>query len=257
MKITVFGLSGIKLVEPGDDLASLIVKAAAESGIGVEDGDVIVVSQKIVSKAEGRVVSLRDVTPSEKALEVARAAGKDPRLVELALRESKKVLKAASGVLIVEDKLGNVCLNAGLDFSNVGVPGAVTLLPEDPDASAERIAKGIRKATGKRVAVVIADTYSRPFRRGQVNFAIGCYGLEPFRDYRGKPDLFGRTLKVKNVCVADEVACAAELVMGQGDEGVPAAIVRGLAYALSEQARGCGKLLAVSSEEDLFSGLSR
>ena len=257
MRIAVFGLAGIKRVEPGDDLVSIIVKAATESGVGIEEGDVIVVSQKVVSKAEGRIVKLAEVVPSRRALELAEASGKDPKLVELVLRESKRVLKAASGVLIVEDRFGNVCINAGIDFSNVGIVGACTLLPEDPDKSAKRIAKGIRKVTGKRVAVVIADTYSRPFRKGQVNFAIGCYGLEAFRDYRGKSDLFGRTLRVKNVCVADEVACAAELVMGQGDEGIPAAIVRGLNEALSGRASSCGRSLVISNREDLFVGVLR
>jgi coenzyme F420-0:L-glutamate ligase/coenzyme F420-1:gamma-L-glutamate ligase len=249
-----FALEGFPLIGSGDDLAKIIAETAGKNGLEFEDGDVIVVAQKIFSKAEGRVVNLRDVADSKRAQRLAKSVRKDPRFVELVLRETKKVLKASCEVLLVEDVRGLVCINAGIDKSNVQGRDEFALLPENPDRSAEECRKRIRELTGKEVAVVMCDTYSRPFRRGQVNFAIGVAGINPFRDYRGKRDLFGQILKVKNVAVVDEVAAAAELLMGQAREGMPVVVLRGL-RGVVEVCEGCSaRDLQISSEEDLFEG---
>jgi len=235
-RIEIIGLENFPIVKKGDDLAQLIVKVATENYVKIDDGDIIVVSSKIVSKSEGRIVDIRDVEPSKKALDIAEITGKDPRLVEVILRESTKVVKATKGHLIVSTKHGIVCANAGVDKSNVvGDPYIVALLPEDPDRSAERIRAGIKELTGKDVAVLITDTYGRPLREGHINMAVGLSGLEPFRDYRGKKDLFGYVLRIKRIALADEIASAAELVMGNGSEGVPVAIIKGLKYTRSEE----------------------
>lgn len=249
---TVFALEGFPLIGFGDDLAEIIVETARKDGLELEDGDVVVAAQKIFSKAERRLVKLRDVAASRRARELAKIVGKDARFVELVLRETKNVLKASPEILIVEDVRGLVCINAGIDKSNVEGRGEFALLPEDPDRSAEACRRGIRKLTGKNVAVIICDTYSRPFRRGQVNFAIGIAGINSFRDYRGKKDLFGQILKVKNVAVVDEIAAAAELVMGQAREGRPVVVFRGLRGEV-EFCEGCSaRDLQISREEDLF-----
>jgi coenzyme F420-0:L-glutamate ligase/coenzyme F420-1:gamma-L-glutamate ligase len=233
-------------------LAGVIVETARKNGLNLEDHDVIVAAQKIFSKAEGRVVNLRDVAPSRKAQEFAKSVGKDSRFVELVLRDTKRVLKASREVLLVEDVRGLVCINAGIDKSNVEGRGQFALLPEKPDTSAEECREGIKRLTGKDVAVIVCDTYSRPFRRGQVNFAIGIAGISPFRDYRGKRDIFGQVLKVKNVAVVDEVAAAAELLMGQAWEGRPVIVLRGL-RGVVEVCEACNAGdLQISREEDLF-----
>ena len=169
----------------------------------LEDSDVIVAAQKIFSKAEGRMVKLKDVIPSEKANELAKTTLKDPRFIELVLRETKRIIKVSNETLLVEDKRGLICINAGIDKSNVKGRDNYALLPEDPDKSAEKCRMDLKKLTGKNVGIIISDTYSRPFRRGQVNFAIGIAGVNLFKDYRGKKDLFGQMLKVKNVAVVD------------------------------------------------------
>ena len=223
----------------------------------IEDGDIILVSQKVVSKAEGRLASLADVKPSERAREIADKTSKDARFVELVLRDTAKVVKAVPGFLVVEDNRGWMCLNAGVDKSNVSPLNGVkvSLLPVDPDASARAIHRGIVGLTGRRVAVVVCDTYSRPFRRGQAEFAIGVSGVKVFKDYRGKKDLFGYVLQVKNVAVVDELACAAELLMGQGNEAVPVAIVKGLKRAeLCEESESSIKELQLAEGEDFFKG---
>jgi len=250
--VSVIGLESFPIVKRGDDLAELIVTVLQREGVSLNDGDVVVVAHKVVSKAEGRIVRLRDVKPSEKAGEVARVTGREPTLIELILRETKRVVKASPEILIVENRQGLVCINAAVDKSNVKGEDAYALLPTDPDKSAKRLCSEIMKLTGKTVAVVISDTYSRPFRRGQVEFAIGIAGLNPFRDYRGKKDLFDYVLKVKNTALADEIASAAELVMGQGEEGVPVAVIKGLGVDWKENASS-GDLL-ISRDEDLFKG---
>jgi coenzyme F420-0:L-glutamate ligase/coenzyme F420-1:gamma-L-glutamate ligase len=198
---------------------------------------------------------LRDIVPSRRAEKLAKTTGKSPRFVELVLREAKRVLKASSEVLLVEDNRGLICINAGIDRSNVEGRGNLALLPEDPDESAKECRLKIKTLTGVDVAVIVCDTYSRPFRRGQVNFAIGAAGISLFRDYRGKKDLFGYVLKVKNVAVVDEVAAAAELLMGQGKEGVPVVVFRGLSGVVDVKEGCSARDLQISREEDLFRGV--
>ena len=196
-------LEDFPLIKPGDDMAKVIVETARKNGLKLEDGDIIAIAQKILSKAENRIVRLRNIVPSKKAEEIAKITGKSPKFAELVLRETKKIMKASREILLVEDKRGLICINAGIDKSNVKGRGNFALLPENRDGSAQKCRLEIKKLTGKNVAVVICDTYSRPFRRGQVNFAIGVAGIKLFKDYRGKEDLFGQILKVKNVAVID------------------------------------------------------
>jgi len=192
------------------------------------------------------------VKPSERAKEISKATSRDPRLIELILRETRNLVKASPEIVVVENRQGFVCINAGVDKSNVEGEDAYALLPTDSDESAKRIRSEIMKLTGKKVAVIISDTYSRPFRRGQVEFAIGFAGLNPFRDYRGQRDLFDYVLKVKNTAVADEIASASELVMGQGGEGMPVAIIKNLGLEWREDSTSVD--LLISRDEDLFKG---
>jgi len=252
--ISIIGLEGFPLVKTGDDLAKIIVELAEEEGVPIRDGDIVAVSQKIVSKAEGRIIRLRDVKPSRRAEEVAKTTQKDPRFVELVLREAKRIVKASSDTLIVENKKGVTYINAGIDKSNVSDEDSYALLPLNPDQSAKKIRSKIMKLTGKKVAVIICDTCSRPLRRGQVEFAIGVAGINPFKDYRGQEDLFGYVLKVKNVAIIDEIASTAELVMGQGKEAVPVAIIRDLNRAERSETSSIEEL-NISREEDLFRGI--
>lgn len=254
---TVIGLEPFPLVKAGDDLAKTIVETAEKNRASIENGDIILVSQKVVSKAEGRLADLSEVEPSKRAREIAVKTGKDARFVELVLRETEAIVKAVPGFLVVKDKRGWICLNAGVDKSNVSPHDGVDvgLLPVDPDESARMIRRGIVRLTGKKIGVVICDTYSRPFRRGQMEFAIGVSGVRVFKDYRGEKDLFGYVLQVKNVAVVDELACAAELVMGQGNEAVPVAIVKGLRRAeLCEESDASIKELRLAEHEDFFEG---
>ncbi len=252
-KLTIIALADFPLVEPKDDVAKIIVGVVARNGLKLEDSDVIVAAQKIFSKAEGRMVKLKDVIPSEKANELAKTTLKDPRFIELVLRETKRIIKVSNETLLVEDKRGLICINAGIDKSNVKGRDNYALLPEDPDKSAEKCRMDLKKLTGKNVGIIISDTYSRPFRRGQVNFAIGIAGVNLFKDYRGKKDLFGQMLKVKNVAVVDEIAAAAELLMGQATEKSPVVILRGLDDALGFSDKNRTSGLFISNEEDLFS----
>ena len=250
-----FALEGFPLVTPGSNIARLIVEVSESNGLELQNGDVVVVAQKVISKADKRMFSLRDVVPSERAKQLANLTGKSSRFVELVLRETKRVLKATRDVLLVEDRRGLICINAGIDKSNVEGKNDFALLPDNPDASARKCRHEIRSMTGKDVAVVVCDTYSRPFRRGQVNFAIGAAGICPFRDYRGKRDLFDQILKFKNVAVLDEVAAASELLMGQGDEGTPVVVLRGLSDHVELREDCTAEGLKISSEEDLFTGV--
>jgi coenzyme F420-0:L-glutamate ligase/coenzyme F420-1:gamma-L-glutamate ligase len=254
---TVVGFDGFPLVKPGDDLAEIIVLTARKNRISIEDGDVVLVSQKVVSKAEGRLADLGSVEPSDEARGIAAKTGKDARFVELVLRETAEVVKAVPGFLIVKDRRGWVCLNAGVDKSNVSPMDGVrvSILPVDPDESARIIRRRLVRLTRKRVAVIVCDTYSRPFRRGQTEFAIGVSGVKVFKDYRGEKDLFGYVLQVKNVAVVDELACAAELVMGQGNEAVPVAIVKSLKRVeLCGESESSIKELQLAEYEDFFEG---
>lgn len=230
----------------------MILRAIEKEGIRIEDGDIVVVAQKILSKAESRIVDVSQIAPSEKAIEVSETTGKDPRFVELVLRESRRIIKSSDDILLVEDNRGLVCLNAGIDKSNIEGKDNFGLLPENPDRSAEKLRSDLNELTGKQVVVIVCDTYSRPFRRGQVNFAIGVSGIDPFRDYRGKKDLFGQVLRVKNIAVADEIAAAAELLMGQGEEGFPVVIVRGMSELAVRCDECSAKQLLISADEDLF-----
>jgi coenzyme F420-0:L-glutamate ligase/coenzyme F420-1:gamma-L-glutamate ligase len=220
-------LRGIPRVEEGADIAQLILDAMGTSGLQLQDKDIIVIAQKIVSKAEGRSVDLNTVVPSQKAIELGAAANKEPRLVELILRESNEVLRIRPGVIIVEHKRGMVLANAGIDRSNVG-DDRVLLLPGDPDKSASTIRGGLREKSGTDVGVMIIDSIGRAWRNGTIGTVIGASGLTTLLDLRGKPDLFGRKLETTEVGWADEVAAAASLMMGQADEGRPVVLVRGL-----------------------------
>lgn len=245
--IQVIPVRGIPEVRAGDDVAAQIV-TAAQAGPGIEAGDVLVVTQKIVSKAEGRVVALADVTPSAEAERLAVATEKDPRLVELILSESAGVVRQRGPVLITETHHGFVCANAGIDASNVGLEGIVCLLPVDPDASCQRIREKVRELAGCDVAVIMSDTFGRPWREGHTNVAIGIAGMLAFADYVGQADSFGYELRVSTLCVADELAAAAELVQNKLD-GVPVAIVRGYDYPKGE---GSSRDLIRAREMDLF-----
>lgn len=236
-------------VSPGADLASLILQALRENGVALQDGDVLAVAQKIVSKAEGRVVDLASVRPSTRAVRLARKLGKDARLVELILRESKEIVRIQSGIIITETRHGFVCANSAVDQSNLGGDESALLLPVDPDGSARRLHSLIKKAQGKDVAVVITDTFGRPFREGQVNVAVGVSGLRPIKSYIGKKDMFGKKLRVTEIAVADELASTAELVMGKSG-GVPVAVVRG--YAYEKDNRATSGPLVRKKERDLF-----
>ncbi|MEM3627311.1 MAG: coenzyme F420-0:L-glutamate ligase [Candidatus Bathyarchaeia archaeon] len=251
---TAIALEGFPLINSGDNIAKIIVETAEKNSLKIEDGDIIVVAQKVFSKAENRVLRLRDVVPSKKAEKIAKMTHKNPKFVELVLQETKKIIKASRDVLLVEDKRGLICINGGIDKSNVEGRGNFALLPEDPDRSAKECRTQIKELTGKDIAVIICDTYSRPFRRGQVNFAIGVAGVKPFKDYRGKEDLFGQTLKVKNVAVIDEIAAAAEILMGQATEARPVVIFKGL-KGVVEFCDECSiDELWISKEDDLFRG---
>ncbi|MGB7220174.1 MAG: coenzyme F420-0:L-glutamate ligase [Vicinamibacterales bacterium] len=247
-EIRIIGLKAPPDIAPGADLASIIVGAATELGLAFGGGDILVVTQKVVSKAEGRLVDLCTVTPSAFASEIAKAQDKDPRIVELVLRETRRVVKMDQKTIITETHQGLVCANAGVDESNVEGDGKVALLPVDPDASARRLRQGIRTLTGVDLAVIISDTFGRPWREGFVNVAIGVAGLEPLKDYRGLPDTSGHVLKATILAVADELASAAELVMGKLDR-VPVALVRGYAYTPGE---GTATEMIRSPEKDLF-----
>jgi len=249
---TAFALDNFPLINSGDNIAEIIVKVAERNGFQIEDGDIIVIAQKIFSKAEERVVKLKNAIPSKKAEKIAKLTGKSPKFVELVLKETKNIVKASREILLVEDKRGLICINAGIDKSNIEGKGNFALLPKNPDASAKKCRMEISKLTGKKVAVVITDTYSRPFRRGQVNFAIGFAGIKPFKDYRGKKDLFEQTLIVKNVAVVDEIAAAAELLMGQAKEASPVVIFKGLNGIVEFSDEGSMRELQISREEDLF-----
>ncbi|HVH14104.1 MAG TPA: coenzyme F420-0:L-glutamate ligase, partial [Candidatus Angelobacter sp.] len=226
--LTITPLTHLPLLKEGDDLAGIIVSRAKKLDVGIRNGDLVVIGQKAVSKAEGRIVDVHDVAPSARALQISKKTGKSPGFVEIVLKESSRVLRADKDAFIVRTKRGATCLNAGVDKSNVKGDSTYALLPQDPDASARKLRKRIRQLTGKDVAVVICDTRSRPFRKGQIEESIGVAGLNPLIDYRGQKDLFGYTLRFKNVAIADELASAAELVMGQGREKTPVAIIRGL-----------------------------
>ena len=250
--ITLTPLPDIPMVRPGDDLARLMIGACENNVLAPADGDVVVVAQKIVSKAEGRYVDLAKIRPSLRAENLAAEVDKDPRLVEVILAESRRVVRKRPGVLIVEHRLGFIMANAGVDHSNIDPDvGAepVLLLPSDPDASAAGLHKRLTAQFRKRLGVIITDSWGRAWRRGTVGVALGVAGLPALIDMRGRPDLFGRELRVTQTGFADEIASAASLLMGQADEARPMVLLRGLAWA---DAPAPGATLVRPPEEDLF-----
>jgi len=250
--VEVITLKGLPLIRPGDDLVELIASALKRDGVAPRTGDVLVVAQKIVSKAEGRVVDLVTIEPSAEARTLAAEVDKDARLVEVILSESIRVVRARRGVLIVEHRLGFIMANAGIDQSNVaptdGAPRAL-LLPKDPDRSAEALRNGLAKSTGIDLPVVINDSFGRAWRQGTVGVAIGVAGLPALVDLRGQPDLFGRTLEASVIGFADEVAAAASLLMGQADEATPVVLMRGLSWSAPQSTAAS---LLRPANEDLF-----
>lgn len=248
--VQVIGIEGLPIIEAEDNIAKFICDAAERQGTPIQNGDVLVVTHVIVSRAEGRVVNLDEVVPSEFAKNISQEYEKDPSLVEVVLRESKSIRRMSDGKLITETKHGFVCANSGVDKSNVPGERNVALLPDDPDRCAQEIREEIRKSTNCDVAVIVSDTHGRPLREGEINIAIGVAGIEPLRDRRGEKDLFGYVLKVKQTAIADELATAAELVIGQADEAIPAAIIRGYNYPKSESAKATE--LIRPKEKDLF-----
>ena len=251
-EVKLAALAGIKLVEPGDDLGAVAVAAFATNGLAPEDGDVLVVAQKIVSKAEGRYVDIRAVRPSAAAEVLAAEVDKDPRFVEVVLSESRRVVRRRPGLLIVEHRLGFVMANAGVDHSNVPTADAaerVLLLPLDPDGSARALRQDLIAAFGARPAVIVSDSFGRAWRKGTVGVALGAAGLPALVDLRGQPDLFGRQLQVTETGFADEIATAAGLLMGQANEGVPMVLVRGLSWSAPDVPAAD---LVRPAERDLF-----
>ena len=250
--LEVIALTGLPLIKAGDDLVELIASALTRNGVTPRAGDVLVVAQKVVSKAEGRIVDLATIEPSAKARTLAAEVDKDPRLVELILSESVRVVRARRNVLIVEHRLGFIMANAGVDQSNVGPAegsSRALLLPENPDRSAQTLRDGLAAATGVDLAVVINDSFGRAWRQGTAGVAIGVAGLPALIDLRGRPDLFGRTLEFSVVGFADEVAAAASLVMGQANEATPVVLLRGLRW--SAPASTAASLIRPANE-DLF-----
>lgn len=247
-EVRIITIEGIPEVHPGDDLAALIIESVRAQGLAFEDGDIVVVTQKVVSKAEGRIVDLNDVEPGEFAREIAERWEKDARVVETVLRESARVVRMDHGVMICETKHGFICANAGVDSSNVEKLGTVALLPVDSDASAAAMRSRIEREAGVAVAVIVTDTFGRPWREGHVNFAIGVSGMLPVRDYAGQVDPAGYELRVTQMAVADEIAAAAELAHGKLDR-VPVALVRGYPYPRGD---GSSRNLLRDPEKDLF-----
>lgn len=229
--VTLTALDDFPLVHPGDDLAALIVESLGRSGIAPQDRDVLVLAQKVVSKAEGRIVNLSDVTPGAEARRLAAETGKDARMVELILSESRRVVRSRPNLLITEHRLGFVMANAGIDQSNIDHPDGTEralLLPLDPDGSCARLKQALDRAFGTDLGVIINDSFGRPWRQGVTGVALGAAGLPALVDLVGRPDLFGRAMRVTEIALADEIAAAASLLMGQSDEGRPAIHVRGL-----------------------------
>lgn len=249
--LTLTALAGVPRIKEGDDLVAIILSALRESELTLRAGDVVVLAQKIVSKAEGRTVDLATVEPSARARELAAISDKDPRVVELILAESTEVLRSRPGAIIIAHRLGFVCANAGIDQSNVGAESSdrVLLLPKDPDASSAAIRRGLASRTGVDAAILIIDSIGRAWRNGTIGTAIGASGLPGLVDLRTKPDLFGRPLQTSELGLADELASAASLIMGQAAEGRPIVLARGVPY---DRREGHAGELIRPKESDLF-----
>jgi len=257
MSLTIIGLEGFPIWTSGQkhdlhqEIIACLERACKMQLSCLEDGDILVVTHKIVSKAEGSVIDLRSVTPSVRALGLAHLTDKDPRLVEVILRESKEILRVAEGLIITEHRLGFVCANAGVDRSNSGDPSGqqVVLLPKDPDHSAQEIRQALWENFRKDIGVIISDTHGRAFRNGIIGICIGIAGVPALRDLRGRSDLFGYTMNSSIECIADELAAAASLVMGQCDEGIPLALIKGLPWSYQESSF---REIIREKEKDLF-----
>jgi len=252
MPIMLTAIPDMPMIAPGDDLAQIIADALSAAGLSLVISDILVVAQKIVSKSEGRTVKLSEVAPSPRALELAHITQKDLRLIEVILTESVEVIRARPGLLIVRDKRGWVCANAGVDRSNVDQEDGgdtVLRLPVDPDASAAHLRQSLREHLGIDVGVIIADSHGRPHRNGTIGVAIGAAGLPALEDLRGCPDLFGYTLRHTQVALADLIASAATLLLGQAAEGTPVVVVRGVSHSRRE---GAARELVRPVESDLF-----
>ena len=248
--MTLFAVEGIPLVKPGDDLAALIVAGLTEMGETLQPGDILVVAQKVVSKAEGRLVHLRDVTPDRRAQGVAQAVRKDPRTVHVVLSDSREIVRMRPGLLVVEQRGGWICANAGVDRSNVDEDEVLALLPKDADAGAAALRAQLEARTGVAPAVIINDSHGRPWRVGTVGTCIGCAGLPPVWDQRGLHDLYGYELVGSEECIADELAAAASLIMGQSNEGRPVIVIRG--YRLPDKPHQSATSIQRPAAMDVF-----
>lgn len=246
---TVLPLPGLGIIRQGDDVAERIISACRETAFDLINGDILVIAQTIVSRAEGQIVDLTMVRPSPRAKKIAKKLDKRPELVEVILRASNRIIRAEQGHLIVETPHGFVCANAGVDSSNVPGENLVTLLPKDPDASARRIRSTIQDKLSIDVAIILSDTHGRPFRNGAINIAIGVAGIIPLKNYVGRKDLFGYELRTTTVAIADELASAAELIMGEADEGVAVVVIRGYEF---KRGSGSAQILVRDPERDIF-----
>ena len=236
-------------IKKGDDIADLIIKSIKEKNESLQENDVVIITHKIISKAEGRTTDLRNIVPSEVSKKISSNTGKDPRLVELIISQSNEIVKIERDIIITETKHGFVCANAGIDTSNVGkLSDHVLLLPDDPDESARNIRNDINAKTSVNVGIIISDTFGRPFRKGQVNIAIGVAGIDPIKSYIGKRDMFGKILRVTEIAIADEITSAAELVMGKSSR-VPVSIVRGYDFNFNDSSIS---KVTRSKKDDLF-----
>ena len=248
--VQVIAVENLPLIKKGDNLGQLIVEGTKKQNTPIQEKDVIVVTHVAVSKAEGNIINLDQVTPSERAKEIAQKINKDPAMVEVILQETKDIVRIGQNSIITETKSGVICANAGVDRSNVSGDRNVVPLPKNANASAQNIRQEIKRLTGANVAVIVSDTHGRPFRMGEINVTVGVAGIKPIRDRRGEKDLFGYVLRIKQTAIADELSSAAELVIGQANEGIPAAIIRGYKYQTAENASATE--LTRPKEKDLF-----
>ena len=248
--VQIYAVEGLPLIKSGDNIGKLVFEAAKKQGNPIQANDVIVVTHVVVSKSEGNIVNLDEVKPSERAKDVAMQTNKDPALVQVILDETKEIVRIGQNSIITETTSGIICANAGVDRSNVSGDRNVVPLPKNPNASAQHIRSEIKRLTGADVAVIVSDTHGRPFRNGEINIAVGVAGFVPIRDRRGEKDLFGYVLRIKQTAIADELASAAELVIGQANEGIPAAIIRGYSYKATENSATTS--LTRAKEKDLF-----
>jgi coenzyme F420-0:L-glutamate ligase/coenzyme F420-1:gamma-L-glutamate ligase len=248
--VEIIAVENLPLIQKGDNIAQLIRDAAEKQKTPLQEKDIIVVTHVVVSKAEGNIINLDEITPSEQAKKLAQKTKKDPALVEVILRETKEIVRIGPNSIITETKSGVICANAGIDRSNVSGDRNVVPLPKNPNASAQNIRQEIKRLTGANVAVIVSDTHGRPLRMGEINVAVGVAGIKPIRDRRGEKDLFGYVLRIKQTAIADELSSAAELVIGQANEGIPAAIIRGYNYQTAENVSATD--LTRTKEKDLF-----